>query len=62
MVEGFSDASDADREAVEEAVGSSRIDRRIAALIGAAERMLSGNNTAEDREAQRHAAMAHMFA
>lgn len=55
-------ASGASRESAEEAVSGSRIGRRIVALIGAAERMLSEGDDAEDREAQRRAEMANMAA
>jgi hypothetical protein len=62
MVEGFMEASGADRDAAREAVEGSRVGRRIAALIGAAERMLSDDEDAEDREARRRAEMTRMSA
>lgn len=62
MVGAFMDASGANRESAEEAVMGSQIGRRIAALIGAAERMVSEDEDAEDIEARRRAETARMVA
>lgn len=62
LVSAFMDVSGVDREAALEAVNGSRIGRRIAALIGAAERMTADDDDAEDVEARRRATMANMAA
>jgi len=62
LVSAFMDASGTDRESALEAVNGSRIGRRIAALIGAAERMIADGDDAEDVEARRRATMANMAA
>lgn len=62
LVSAFMDASGTDRESALEAVNGSRIGRRIAALIGAAERMITDEDDAEDIEARRRATMANMAA
>jgi len=62
MTEAFAAASGASPGEAEDAVIGSRVGRRLAALIGAAERMLSDGDDAEDNEARRRADMAAMQA